>query len=388
MPTEARFRVGLLINPYAGLGGPLALKGSDGKIVQALAAGGQPLAGGRALQALQTLAPLWSRIDWVSAAAGLGGALLHRLGLPVNIVHQPHETPDGLASSEADTTALTEKLARAQLDLLLFAGGDGTARDVLQGLQAAPGRADQVPVIGIPAGVKMQSAVFGNSPQASALLAQDFLLNSRRVVAEREVMDLDETLLRQDIVSPQLFGYMAVPVSPRHVQGKKMRSPESDAVTSHAIAQRVVAQLQPGVTYLFGPGSTTFAVKKALGLSGSLLGVDLVRDRQLLLRDATERQIWDAVGTPPCHLFLSCIGGQGHVFGRGNTQLSPRILKQIGPEQLTVLATPGKLQSLRGRPFQVDSGDPMVDRQFSRPTRVWSGLHDGVWYRVGTTLSA
>lgn len=378
MLGTTRLRVGLLINPYAGVGGPLALKGSDGIAVQALAAGIRPLAMGRARTTLRAMAPLWSHIDWFTGGCSLGADLLSELGLQSSVVYRAAGPQLGceLLSSPEDSVALAARLTDSSLDLLLFAGGDGTARDILKGTHS------KTPMLGIPAGVKMQSAVFGVSPLAAGLLAVDFLERNRRPTAELEVMDLDETLLRQEVVAPLLFGYMTAPVNSRLLQGKKVRAPDSDAVHASAIAERVAAEVKDGLTYLIGPGSTTFSAKNKLGLHGSLLGVDVVRDRQLVQRDATEAQIHDAIEGQDCSLLLSCIGGQGHVIGRGNAQLSPRILRLLDPAQLTVLATPGKLQSLRGRAFQIDSGDAAVDARFSQPVRVYTGFTDDVWYRI------
>lgn len=381
MNTETRFRVGLLINPYAGVGGPLALKGSDGMIAIALAAGVIPQAPSRALQCVKAMEMLWPRIDWITGGGALGEDLLHEAGLSAFVVYEAQKEGSGLTSNAVDSVVLASRLTESELDLLLFVGGDGTARDVLKGMQT------QIPMIGIPAGVKMQSAVFGVNPMASGLLAVDFLTHRRRPTALLEVMDLDENLIRHDVVAPQLFGYMPVPVNTRHLQGKKVRSPESDAFQAGAIAHRISADMKDGVTYLIGPGSTTFAVKKRLGLQGSLLGFDIVRNREMLLSDATEAQIWAAVQDQSCRLVLSCIGGQGHVIGRGNSQLSPRILKKLNPNELTVLATEGKLRSLGGRPFQIDSGDAVVDDLYSKPVHVYTGLDDEVWYQIQATSS-
>jgi predicted polyphosphate/ATP-dependent NAD kinase len=379
MSEAARLRVGLLINPYAGVGGPLAMKGSDGMIAKALAAGIIPQATRRAENALRAMELLWPRIDWFTGSGALGEDLLHKLGLAAGVIYGNCRAESGRLSDAVDSVTLASRLTESELDLIIFAGGDGTARDVLKGMQK------NTPMIGIPAGVKMQSAVFGVSPVAAGLLALDFLEHSRRITSEMEVMDLDETLLRQEVVAPILFGYMTVPVNSRFLQGKKMRTPDSDASDVSAIAHRVSAELTDGITYLIGPGSTTYSVKNKLRLDGSLLGVDIIRDRKMLQRDATEPQIWDALERQTCRVLLSCIGGQGHVIGRGNSQISPRILQQLDPTQLTVLATPGKLQSLRGRAFQIDSGDAAVDARFSQPVRVYTGFDDDAWYRIQAT---
>lgn len=376
MSQPARLRVGLIVNPYAGLGGALALKGSDDVATQALATGAQPMAGERARMALQMLHSLWDRIGWWTGEGPMGGEVLSGLGLSPGTIYPANHPKEGLTSSAADTTELASRLSANRLDLLIFCGGDGTARDVLRGVSSG------VPTLGIPAGVKMQSAVFGRTPKDTGVLAKDFLAHSQRAVSELEVMDLDEAGLRQGKIHSRLFGYMTVPASPRRLQGKKVPTPDTDSAIVASIAQRVVDSMVINMCYLIGPGSTTYAVKNALQLKGSLLGVDVVRNGVMLCQDATESQLWAFTQTGPCHVLSSCIGGQGHVFGRGNQQFSPRVLKAIQSGHLTVLASPAKLQSLRGRPFCIDSGDPQTDELFSRPVRVWTGYRDDVWYQI------
>lgn len=369
-------RIGLIINPAAGAGGPLALHGSDGLGLQA------SWSADRAAAALAQLGEVSGAVPhWVCGPGAMGEDLLRSAGFSPELVSLSHIEP----SSAADTRRLAQQMRALGLDLLLFAGGDGTARDVLSGLeQAQAGPA--LPALGIPAGVKMQSACFGVSPAASGRLAAAFLATRSRVTEAREVMDLDEAALREGQVLPQLYGYLASPVDPRWLQGRKTRSAPTDRLAAETLAQSLAPQLAQGV-HLIGPGSTTWALKQALGLAGSLIGVDVAVDGRLWLRDATEAQLHELTETMPqgLRLWLTAIGGQGHVIGRGNAPLSARVLRAIGPQALTVLMTPAKLQALSaqaGGVLRVDSACAEVDALFSGPVQVLCGPRDRAVLRL------
>ncbi len=368
-------RIGLILNPMAGAGGVLARHGSDGL---GLASAWSAERAGVALASLMGSGPL----QWVCGPGAMGEALLRSQGT------QGYESevlalPGPSAPSSAqDTQTLARQMAALGLDLLLFAGGDGTARDVMLGLGEACG----LPVLGIPAGVKMQSACFGHSPAAAGRLAAAFLASAARPLELREVMDLDEAALREGQVLPRLFGYLPTPLDPRCLQGRKTRSPPTDAQAAAALAQSLRAELAQGV-HLIGPGSTTWALKQALQLKGSLIGLDVVVEGQLWLRDANEAQLLDLLQAMPgrARLWLTAIGGQGHVIGRGNAPLSARVLRALGPQVLTVLMTPAKLQSLTasfGGILRVDSACAEVDALFSGPVQVLTGPRDRAVLRL------
>ncbi|MCV2356355.1 ATP-NAD kinase family protein [Paucibacter sp. B2R-40] len=370
-----RPRVGLIINPLAGAGGKLGLHGSDG-----LGCAASVWSSDRAAIALASFCELGSSIDWISGPGAMGEDLLRSRGAAPQVLALKHPGP----SSAADTRALARRMRELGVDLLLFAGGDGTARDVQAGVLAAAlsgGDGDQaLPVLGIPAGVKMQSACFGVSPAAAGRLARAFLATRARRTEPREVMDMDEAALREGRVLPQLHGYLATPTDPRLLQGRKTRSLPCDSEAATALAQSLVAELSRGV-HVIGPGSTTWALKQALKLAGSLIGVDLVIDGKLWLRDATEQELHDFLLATPrrAGLWLTAIGGQGHVIGRGNAPLSARVLRAIGPAAMTVLITPAKLQALAGQCaglLRMDSACAEVDALFSGPVRVLSGPRD------------
>ncbi|MBT9502748.1 MAG: ATP-NAD kinase family protein [Burkholderiaceae bacterium] len=349
-------RVGLIINPIAGAGGPLALHGSD-----AYGPGAEvpDWAARRAEEALRVLlagcAP-----HWVCGAGSMGEDLLCALG----------QAPQVLGarcwpSSAHQTREIASQMLQQDLALLLFVGGDGTARDVLDAVGEA------LPVLGIPAGVKLQSACFGVSPRAAGRLAASFLAGHRRITEAREVLDLDEAVLGLGRVQAKLYGQLRTPVDARLLQGRKSRSEAGDAVDAAQLAASVKPQLQKGLHFV-GPGSTTWALKQALGLDGSLIGVDVVADGKLWLRDATEAQLWELAQQHP-RLWLTAIGGQGHVLGRGNAPLSPRVLQALGRKALTVLITPRKLQALANTQLCVDCGSAAVDALFAGAVRALTG---------------
>src|SRR3954447_10413744 len=356
-------RGGLIVNPVAGVGGRLALKGSDDRrlVDAALARGSESPAPARARLALAAL-PADAE---VLAAGGAMGAEV--AGTAVTA------TPE--RTTGADTRAAAVALVAAGVELLLFAGGDGTAVDVLQAV------GDRVPVIGIPAGVKMHSAVFGVTPRRAGELAAAFLAGRVRGDAPAEVMDVDEADLRDGVISPRLHGFLRVPVAPGLVQGGKARSAPAEAAAQASAAAHVAEFVLGDGPALIGPGTTTRAVMTALGLPKSVLGVDVVRDGRLVAADADEDALL-AVASPDALLVLTPVGGQGFLLGRGNQQLSARVLRAVGPDRLRIVATEAKLAALGGQPLYVDTGDAELDAALSGYRRVITGYRHETVYRV------
>ncbi len=259
----------------------------------------------------------------------------------------------------------------------MFAGGDGTARDVYAAID------ETLPVVGIPAGVKIHSAVYAVSPEAAGRLARDYLLGRTRDVILAEVMDIDEDAFRQGRVSARLYGYLRTPFGLRLLQGMKAASGVSEAAAQEAIAEEVVDRLKPGVLYVVGPGTTTRAIFQQLGLPKTLLGVDVMKDKQLVAQDVNARQLEALVAdAPQVFIIVTPIGGQGFLFGRGNQQISPPVLRRVGKQGLIVVATRTKIHGLGGRPLLVDSGDPQVDALFEGYIQVITGWREAIVYPI------
>jgi predicted polyphosphate/ATP-dependent NAD kinase len=373
------FRIGLVINPLAGIGGAVALKGSDGAaVVQAALAGGAvPRAGRRAKLALEQLQGYRDRVSFVTWGSDMGATVLRDLGFNYTLAGECAG-----ASSGVDTRAAVEVFQQMAVDVIVFVGGDGTARDVFDAIGA------DTPVLGIPAGVKMHSGVYAVSPSAAGellvLLLTGKLVNLRRC----EVRDIDEQALRSGQLVAGFYGEMLVPEEGRFLQHVKQSGREVEELVLQDIAAEVVETMEPGVLYIIGPGTTPRAVMEELGLASTLLGVDVVCDSHLLLQDATESELLDVIRQHPgaASIVVTVTGGQGSLFGRGNQQISARVLAAVGLEQLQIVATKTKISALQGRPLLVDTGDVAMDKALSGYRRVITGYHDHILYPVNTVL--
>lgn len=365
-------RLGLLVNPVAGLGGPLGLKGSD-----ALAAEGrrgeEPRAALRAEQMLAALLPWQDQLEIYTVAGAMGEVAARAAGFQPQPVYMPSDP-----SYAKDTMAGAQALIAAGIDLLLFAGGDGTARDVCQAVGMV------VPVLGIPAGVKMHSGVFAVSPSGAAEIVKLLLTGELVTVGEAEVRDIDEAGLNEGRVRTRHFGELKVPVEGRFLQQVKCSGREVDELAVQEIAAEVTENLEPGVTYLVGPGSTTAAVMEALGLPNTLLGFDAFRDQQLVGQDLDADALAALITAGPVKAILTATPVQGHLIGRGNQQLTPASLRALGRDNLIVVATHSKLLELGGRPLLLDSGDAGLDQEFSGWIEVITGYQHRSLYRLAT----
>jgi len=355
--------VGLVVNPLAGIGGPAGLAGSDGAAVQreALRRGGRPRASSRAVEALRVLAAAHAGAEVLTAAGAMGEDAVREAGLVPRVVYSASasaSTSTSTSTSPDDTARAASALHGAGATLVLFAGGDGTARDVARGLPSG------VPVLGIPAGVKMYSGCFAVGPAAAGALAASWTDGALPTV-EAEVLDLDEELMRAGRPDPRLFALVPVPSAPGRTQARKAATPASEREAVHRAATGAAARMLPGVRYLLGPGGTTAALGRVLGLHTTPLGVDVVEDGRLVARDITADQALAAVAGRPAQAVVTVIGGQGFVLGRGNQQLSPRVVAALGPHPLLVVATEQKLIDLAGRPLLVDTGDPALDARLA-----------------------
>lgn len=346
--------VGIIINPIAGLGGRVGLKGSDGPdtVERALALGGKPESPLRAGKAIEQLLDIKEDIEIYTYGGAMGEEKLRELGFDVTVVGRP----GGVKTTAQDTITAAQALRDAGVDLIIFAGGDGTARNVCEAVGLS------VPVVGIPAGVKIHSAVYAINPRNAGLAAKEYLQGKIQELNESEVMDIDEDLFRQGRVSAKLYGYMMVPASRSRIQNMKSGG-GSEAGDLAGMAGYIVVNMVPDTLYIIGPGSTTRSIMEDLELPNTLLGVDLVKNKQLVASDVTEAQIWEYIQdeNQPVKIVVTIIGGQGALFGRGNQQISPRIIRRVGKENIIAAATASKLIALGGQPLLVDTGDAELD---------------------------
>lgn len=368
--------LGLIVNPVAGLGGPAGLKGSDDASVQQLALerGARPQAEARAVRMLSVLAAEAPDACVLTAGGAMGATALAATGLDAEVVWRSA----GASTTGADTTAAAAALVAAGAGLVLFVGGDGTARDVAAGIP------DGSLVLGVPAGVKMYSSCFAVGPEAAGAIAAQWL-SEGLPARTAEVMDTDERGLRDGCTRPSLHGFVRVPELSGRTQARKAATPTSEAAMVAAAARGLLRSLEPGVRYLLGPGGTVAELGRQLGVALSPLGVDVLCDGQVLVRDASEAELFDQVGRGPARAVVTVIGGQGFVLGRGNQQLSPRVLRALADPPLVVVATEQKLLNLAGRPLLVDSGDPRLDAELAGHVRVITGPGRIAMYPIAAT---
>lgn len=377
VPTAGTRRIGLIVNPIAGIGGHLATRGSDrfGSIDQACAEGGRPVAQQRAERALIRLRRSSSgRLDMLTAAGLMGADIARRVGFRPHII-----AGAGDRTTAQDTAQAAEAMIRHGVDLLLFAGGDGTARDVF----AVAGA--RVPMIGIPSGVKMHSAVFAVSPEAAAETATAAIT---RACGARpaEIMDADEAELASGRPSARLFGYARTPDLPRLLQPAKGQRPEGGEAAIAALGRSLAREMPPGHLVLLGPGTTMHAVKRAFGIDGTVLGVDAVVTGKIAALDgdaATLEKL--CVAHSRVHILISVIGNQGFVLGRGNQQITPVVVRAAGKDNLHIIATREKLTALPSPDLHLDSGDQALDRALAGYHRVHTGPGDSMMMRLSAT---
>jgi predicted polyphosphate/ATP-dependent NAD kinase len=367
------FRLGLIINPLAGLGGSVGLKGSDGQAAKALTLGAKPQAMNRVKTALTELLSQKDKLEVFTVAGDMGQTVCEELGMQSRVLYTPPSWP----SNADDTENAARLLAEQGVDILLFAGGDGTARNIC----AAVG--DHSTVLGIPAGVKIHSGVYAISPQAAGKLVAKLVAGELVSLSEAPVMDIDEQAFRSGVVKARRFGEMRIPAQLRYVQSVKMGGRESEELVLADLAAYVASQMDDDVRYVMGSGSTVAAVMDELGLENTLLGVDVVENGKLLAKDVTAAQLFELVQGHASKLIITLIGGQGHVFGRGNQQLSPSVIRAIGRDNIMLIASKAKLQQLDGRPLLADTGDSVLDKQLTGLINVLTGYNDYVMYRLG-----
>ncbi len=351
--------IGFLINPIAGMGGRVGLKGTDNVLQQARELGASPIAPSRAIEFLNALKRLHPSppIKLVTCPRPMGEDEVNIVGFETEIL----TLPIGMGTSAEDTKAAVRKMVEFGIELIVFVGGDGTARDILDALQ----NFEQVQVLGIPSGVKMYSGIFVITPAEAAEVVHAFL-EGQSQATDFEIMDTDESAYRDDQFSIRLYGYIKGPFVPLRFQGSKQIS--ADTLDEHenqeAIARSIVESMNPKSTYLLGPGTTLKHITDMLGAEKTLLGVDIYHNG-VLIKDVNEQRIFEEISDfKDTWIIVSPIGHQGILFGRGNQQISPEIIKRVGRNKIIVVASRNKLQGIPENVLRVDTGDTTVDTAF------------------------
>lgn len=362
-------KLALIVNPIAGMGGRVGLKGTDGEAyLRALQLGARPVAPGRAVEFLRSLSP---DIRVLAPPGQMGEAEAREAGLGGRLEVMGCAPREGPTSAEDTRRCAGEAVGR--VPLIVFVGGDGTARDIVEVVD------ERVAVLGVPSGVKMYSGVFAETPAMAAVAAERFLRGE--VGVERvEVLDIDEEAFRRDELRLRLYGTALVPAADEVVRsGKEAASYAEEEL--EAIASYVVENMEPGVLYILGPGSTVAAIARKLGINKTLLGFDAVVDGRLVGRDLNEAGMLELLKRyPKAKVIVSPIGGQGFLLGRGNQQLSPEVIRRVGVDNIVVVAA--KSKALRLRSLRVDTGDPELDSALRGFRRVIVGYGEELVLRV------
>jgi predicted polyphosphate/ATP-dependent NAD kinase len=354
-------KIGLVVNPIAGIGGRLGFKGSNGILAKkACELGGTSSAPQRTVEALQEILPAMNGVALLTYPSEMGQEEAIKCGIAPIVLGKIAE---GKTTAD-DTKRAVREMIKEGADLVVFSGGDGTARDVMEVAE------ERVPVLGIPTGVKMHSGVFAINPRLAGKLIVNFL-SGQSITRPEEVLDYD------DEGNLKLYGYMRVPYDKALIQESKsyVAGYENE---SRSIAAGIIEETSDDYAYIIGPGMTAKAFMISLSLPYTLLGVDVVKGRKLLIRDANEGQLLNVVNRLNSKIVVGVVGGQGFLFGRGNQQISPCVIRKVGKENLIVLATEEKIASLKGKPLLVDTGDQQLDQSLIGYIKVNTG------YRLST----
>jgi predicted polyphosphate/ATP-dependent NAD kinase len=372
------FKLGLVVNPMAGWGGAAGLKGSDDPKTYELAVARGVLSklSERVSYVIAELSQRLGQLNVVTAGGVMGANICEPYDQDISLdVVYPLTGPK---TTSQDTIAACEKIVETGVDLILFVGGDGTARDVFMAV------GESQAVLGLPAGVKMHSGVFAVTPKAVVSVI-DSMVNHRLVAARlAEVRDIDESDFAKGIVSTRYYGEMLIPDDQMLVQAVKCSGILDDELMLEELSAYMLEELDEQTLYILGSGGTLRAIKSTIGISDpTLLGVDVWFDGELIVKDAYETQLFDLIQQyPTVKIVLSVIGGQGIVLGRGNQQISARIIEQVGVNNLQFVSTQNKILALEGRPLRVDSGSDDLDRRLSGFHKIMCGYDDAILYEI------
>jgi predicted polyphosphate/ATP-dependent NAD kinase len=351
-------KIGFIVNPIAGMGGKVGLKGTDHVFRQAMKLGAKPIAHIKAEETIKEFISNFSNNDilWYTCSGLMGAIELKNAGVKkTEIVY----SSSNKITTSTDTKNACKEILKKPIDMILFCGGDGTARDIFEIVGT------KLPILGIPSGVKMHSGVFGVNTSASAKMLHEFV-NNRLTIGDAEIMDLDEERYRKGEWNIKLFGIAKGIIEPTYVQvGKTTFESVSDDVIKDELAEHILDEIEQNsdFLFLFGPGGTIDYITKKLDIKNTLLGIDAFYKKKVVGRDLSEEGILKILKIyPKAKIILSPIGAQGFILGRGNLQLSPRVIKKIGVDNIIVISTPSKLLSTPL--LRVDTGDKELDGLF------------------------
>ena len=347
-----RWQIGFIVNPIAGMGGLVGLKGTDGPTIlrKARSRGATPVAPQRATHFLRQLHPIKEKITLFVGAGMMGETYAKDQGYRMTVLGINNKDQ----TTAQDTKNIVTEMVERKVQIVIFCGGDGTARDILESIDQS------VPILGVPTGVKMQSAIFAIDPTAAARITLRYLWNELPL-KETEVMDINENDYRKGHLSAKLYGYAITPFEPALIQGSKLASmtTNDELRNQAAIAIYIIEEMQLSTIYIVGPGTTTRTIGDLLEQKKTLLGVDLFYNKKILASDVAETTILKHIKNKPVKIIVTPIGGQGFIFGRGNQPISSRVIQQVGKANIIVIATKNKIRQLSA--LRVDTGDLEVD---------------------------
>ncbi len=347
-------KIGFVVNPIAGMGGRVGLKGTDGVYEEALERGAEPVAKDRASRALRSMN---GGHLWITAGGFMGEELLkkHFPEDDIEVFQPPRDIGETTAEHTSD---MAKEFVERSVDIIVFCGGDGTARDIFEVVET------DIPLLGIPSGVKMYSGVFGINPEASAELFNMFV-SGEAGIDTVEIMDLDEDRYRKGEWEIKLHGEAKTVYEPHYIQmGKQSYRSIAEDDLKYDLARYIIEEMEhfPEHLFILGPGSTTAEVQKVLGVEYTLLGVDILKGKQVVALDVSEKEILDeAKGSGGVKIAVSVIGNQGFFLGRGNQQISPKVVRLAGINNIYIMATPTKLKRLSM--IRADTGDTELNEK-------------------------
>ncbi|MHA2112424.1 MAG: ATP-NAD kinase family protein [Candidatus Hodarchaeales archaeon] len=366
-------RIGFIINPIAGMGGKVALKGTDGDEIlqEAIKRGATPITIPKAkffFEGIINLA-LNEEIEFILPQGEMGEKLFNENPVLAEKIQRRilSQIPIKTITTSIDTNRVAKELKGLKVDLIIFVGGDGTAQDIFTAIGS------KTPILGIPSGVKIHSGVFAQSTSKAIEIVKKFV-NNQVEFTEVEIIDLDEDAFRKGILNTRLYGIGLVPQIPSLMQLTKSSTIYTDQEKDNiqGIIRTLRKEISQNTLYLLGSGSTIKDIAQAFGneiyLNKTLLGIDIVYHNNLIKSDVSEREILYTLDLYPeiqKKLLITPIGGQGFILGRGNQQLSPNVIEKIGCSAIQVIATKSKIENLQKRVLHIDTGDPDLDKDYN-----------------------